>query len=87
MRRPLPPPDQRLEEPDFLASILGSIDAMAPTGNGSSASTPADGLCLSSTSLSLSLPCTRTRMNLLILYLELIPQYSIRTLDVILVQK
>ena len=38
-------------------------------------------------SLSLSLFCTRSRMNLLILYLELIPQYSIRTLDVILVQK
>ena len=55
LRRPLPPQDQRLEEPDFLASILGSIDAMAPTGNGSSASTPADGLCLSSTSLSLCL--------------------------------
>ena len=55
MRRPLPPPDQRLEEPDFLASILGSIDAMAPTGNGSSASTPADGLCLSSTYLSVCL--------------------------------
>jgi len=54
LRRPLPPPDQRLEEPDFLASILGSIDAMAPTGNGSSASTPTDGLCLSSTYLSFS---------------------------------
>ena len=43
-RPPPSPPDQRLNEPDFLASILDSIDAMAPAGNSSSASTPTDGL-------------------------------------------
>ena len=41
---PPSPPDQCLDEPDFLASILDSIDAMAPAGNSSSAPTPTDGL-------------------------------------------
>ena len=46
-RYPRPPPslpDQCLDEPDFLASILDSIDAMAPAGTSSSAPPPIDGL-------------------------------------------
>ena len=54
LRRPPPPPDPRLADADFLASILDSIDAMAPAGTSSSAPPPTDGL-LHSTPLSLSL--------------------------------
>ena len=54
-RRPPSPPDPRLANPDFLASILDSIDAMAPAGNSSSAAPAADGLRpFSPSSLSLS---------------------------------
>ena len=48
-RRPTPSPDHELVDPhladsDFLASILDSIDAMAPAGTSSSAPPPTDGL-------------------------------------------
>jgi len=49
-RRPIPSPDRELVDPhladsDFLASILDSIDAMAPAGtSSSSAPPPTDGL-------------------------------------------
>jgi len=78
--RPPPSPDCELVEPhladsDFLASILDSIDTMAPTSTSSStAPPPADGLLLLPSLFSFVLelgpeslcistlePCTRTR--------------------------
>ena len=74
-RRTPPLPDCELADSDFLASILDSIDAMAPIGTSSStAPPPADGLLLlpslfffvlelgpESLCISILEPCTRTR--------------------------